>query len=83
MRHECHMTNFGRLRNPPQKEGENSAEEMKRKPPHLLAGGFLLSSVKSSQGESVRTGRHLGEITGLSWGCLEPSFSPGKQERSQ
>lgn len=67
MRHKHHMTNSGRLRNPPQKEEENSEEEMTEKkktnPPHLLAGGFLLSPVKSSQGKSVRTGRHLGEKT--------------------
>lgn len=43
------MKNFRRLRNPPQRERETHPEEMKKNHDlHLLAGGFLLSSSKSS-----------------------------------
>lgn len=87
MRHKSHMTNFGRLRNPPQKEEEYSAEEKKNKIKtspklHFLAGGFLLGSGKSSQGKSVRTVRYLGEKRPF-LGLPKAQLFPGKQDSSQ
>lgn len=80
MRHKSHMTNFGRLRNPPQKEEEYSAEEKKKikeKPPQnyiFWQEGFCWALGKAAKANLSELGGIWGR-KGLSWGCLKPSFS--------
>lgn len=87
MRHKHHMTNFGRLRNPPQKEEENSVEEMgEKKPPQnpTFAGRRVSPELWEKQPRQIcQNWEASGGDEQLFLGLPPAQLVPGKQDRAQ